>query len=157
MCCSTPPRSDRKFLDRVLRRKNLPWSLCLRRRISCLASGRPLHSLIVHSSAMNLSKFKMLTRWHRVGSFSCSLKNIHWFTNCACLCCGGHVEGFARSTCGLCPTYGGFVRAVVFLHALTTFENVVCFQEMMLLDMVFCFNLQVSFWTSCTELPIKTA
>ena len=157
MCCSTPLRSDRKFLDRVLRRKNLSWSLCLRRRISCLASGRPLHSLIVHSSAMNLSKFRMLTRWHRVGSFSCSLNNIPLVTQLRLPLLWRHVEGFARSTCGLCPTYGGFVRAVVFLHALTTFENVLCFQEMMLLDMVFFFNLQVSCWTSCTELPLKTA
>ena len=33
----------------------------------------------IDSSAVSLSKFKMLTRWYRIGSSCCSLNNIHWF------------------------------------------------------------------------------
>ena len=40
-----------------------------------MARGRPLHRLIIHSSAVSLSKFRMLTRRCRVGSSSCSLNN----------------------------------------------------------------------------------
>ena len=66
--------SARKILDRVLRSaKKFSRSLC--RRISCLASGHPLRRLLIQSSAVSLSKFKMLTIWYRVGSTSCILNN----------------------------------------------------------------------------------
>ena len=39
-----------------------------------LAGGRPLHRLMIHSSAVSLSKFRMLSRWYRVGSALLSLR-----------------------------------------------------------------------------------
>ena len=53
-----------------------------------MACGPPLRRLTIHSSAVRLSKFRMLTRWYRIGSSSCSKKTDHRFPNCACLCCG---------------------------------------------------------------------
>ena len=41
-----------------------------------MAGGHPLHRLILHSSAVSMSKFRMLTRWCRVGSSSCSSNTI---------------------------------------------------------------------------------
>ena len=41
-----------------------------------MASGHPLPRFMIHSSAVNMSKFRMLTRWYRIDSSSCSMDNI---------------------------------------------------------------------------------
>ena len=164
------PRSDRKILDRVLRSKNvLSWPLCLRRGTSCLASGRPLRRLIIYSSAVSLSKFRMWTRWCRHGPSCCSLHYIPLVSKCRMLLLWPHVVGFPRSTCDFVQTYNGFVRAAVFLHVLTmvcvsfrsictTFEIIPCFSEMMLRVVVFCtFLTEVLCQTSCPDLPASRA
>ena len=54
-------------------------SMCCRGGISCLASGHHLRRLIIHASAVSWSKFRMLTRWNRVGSSGCGLHNMPAF------------------------------------------------------------------------------
>ena len=79
--------TNRKILDRVLRSKRT-FLVTVRGRTSCLASGHQLRRMIIHASAVNLSKFRMFARWYRVGSSNCSLNNIPLVSNCSCLCCG---------------------------------------------------------------------
>ena len=60
--CSEGLRSQHSWSRSEESKNYLSCSLCLRGRTSCLESGRPLHQLILHSSAVSLSKFWMLTR-----------------------------------------------------------------------------------------------
>ena len=134
-----------------------------------MGTGHPLHRLIVHSSEVNLSKFKMLTRWYRIGS-SRSSKNkkplvpeVRWpllWRDCV---------GFPRFTCDFVPTVHSFVRAATLLQALkivcvvfqsicTTFEIVSCFLEMMLCGlMILACSTEATCQTSCPEPPLQTA
>ena len=76
------------------------------RRISCLPSGHLLQRLKIHSSAVSLSN-KMLTRWCRVGSSSCSLNNISLVPQLR-LPLRRHGEGVPRSTCDFCHNLSWF-------------------------------------------------
>ena len=86
----------------------------MRRGTSCLASGRPLHRLVIHSSAVSLSKFRMLTRWYRIGSSSCSLNNFPLVPNLR-LSFRRHFVDFPRSTCAFVPTFQFFRTCGYFL------------------------------------------
>ena len=97
--------------------KKLSRSLC--RKISCLAGGHPLHRLIIHSSVVSLSRFRMWTHWYRVGSSNCRLNNIPLVPKLRLPLQRRKVVRFPRFICDFAPTYHGWVGAAVFLHALT--------------------------------------
>ena len=63
----------------------------------------------------------MLARWYRIGSSSCSLQNSPLVPNSRLPLLRRHVvTTFPRSPCDVVPTFHGFVRTALFLHALTT-------------------------------------
>ena len=79
-----------------------------------------------------------------------------------------HVVGFPTSTCDFAPTFNGFVRVAIFLHALaivcvfpsicTTFEILVwCVSAMMLCGSIFLASSTVPCQTSCPDLPLQSA
>ena len=86
---------------------------------SCLASGRPLHQLMIHSGAMTLCKFRMLTRWYRGGSSSCSLNNIPLVPKLRLPSLRRQFVGFPRCTCDVVTTFHCFVRSAILLRALS--------------------------------------
>ena len=86
-----PPQIARFLIELRGVKKTFARSLCLRRRTSCLASGRPLHRLIVHSSAEKLVQ---------VQNVDALVLCCHWFTNSASLCRGGMLC-FPNFTCFL--------------------------------------------------------
>ena len=113
----------------------------------------PLNRLTIHWSAVDLSKFRMLTRWCRVGSFSCSLNNMSAVPKLRLPSLRRHFVGFPRSTSDFVPTFHGFVRAAIFLHALAivcvffpslcTTQGVVCVHHgsMYTCEMDVCFGI----------------
>ena len=127
-------RSDHKIRNRVLMNKKPSRFPCLRKRTSCLDSGRPLRRLIIHASAVSLSKFRILPRWYRVGSSSCGLNNRQLCSQiasafAAASCCGFsgvHLRlgpNFPRfRTCGhlLACTHGSLRLFSIFMHNLRT-------------------------------------
>ena len=161
-------RSDRKILDRVLRSKKffLGQSAC--ERTSCLPCGRPLHRLIIHSSAVSVSKFRMLTRrvscWIRqLWSDQCSIGSPIALAFAAATCCG-----FPRSTCDFVPTLHGFVSAFFGRHLrqlllfpnpfapLSKLSSVV--RKKTFRDVVFfTFLTEVPCQKYCPDLPLQTA
>ena len=142
-------RSDRKILYRVLRSKTfLSRALCLRRRSSGLASGHPLRRLVIHSSAASLSKFRVLTRWYRVGSSSCGLHNIPLDSQSApafaaassCGFSGVHLQPCPNfpwiRTCGcfLARTYDRLRLLPIYLHNLRNYSFVLSGNDALRLD-----------------------
>ena len=137
---------------------------------SCGASGRPLHRLLIHSSAVSLSQVRMLTRWCRGGFTSCSLNNIPLVSQLRLSLLRSHVVVVPKSSCDFVPTFHGFARAGIFSHALTTvcvvipsicstFEIVLSyFLEMMHrgLTILGCL-IEVPCQTSCPDFPMQTA
>ena len=120
MCCSAPSCSDRKILERVLRRSVFSRFFCLRRGTSCLASGRPLRGMMDRASAVSLSKFRIITRGYRVGSAGCSLNILPLISKLRLPLLWRHfVHFFCGSLCDLVPAFLCVVRATVFWHALT--------------------------------------
>ena len=102
-------RSDRKILDRVPRSKNIPSrSLCLRKWTSFLASGHSRLRLIIHSSTVSVSEFRM---WTRVGVAldppAVVRTTYHWFLKFACLCCGV-IVGCSGVLSRVCPNLSWF-------------------------------------------------
>ena len=61
----------------------------------------------------------MLTRWYRTGSSRRSLNNIPRVPKARRPLLRREFMVFLRSSCNFTPTVHGFVRAVIFLHALT--------------------------------------
>ena len=112
---------------------------------------------------MSLSRFWTLTAFGIVLDLLQFETTCHWFPNCACLCCVRHFVVHLR----LCPTFHGFVRAVVVLHArtmfcvfitslCTTFETILsCFSDMMLRVLVFFTFLTAV--PSCPDMPLQNA
>ena len=75
--------------------------------------------VVIHSSAARLSEFKTLTCCCFVGSCSCSLNNFPLVPELRLPLLRRHCVGVQRSTCDFVPTFHGFVRSAMFLHALT--------------------------------------
>ena len=136
---------------------------------SCLASGRPLHQLMIHSGAVTLCKFRMLTRWYRGGSSSCSLNNIPLVPKLRLPSLRRQFVGFPRCTCDVVSTFHCFVRvgyliactfdSLCFLSPVcTTFEILIkCHPEMMLHGlMVSACLTEVPCQTSCPDPPLQT-
>ena len=93
-------------------------SLCLRTRTSCLAAGHPLPRLTIQSSAVSLTKFRMLTRWYRTGSSRCSLKKkYHGFPKCASRC-WAWLYAFLRGPLAISPQLSmvSYVRSFSCMH-----------------------------------------
>ena len=92
----------------------------------------------------------------------------HWFPKVRLPSLWRHFVGCPRSTCDLVPTFHGFVRAAVLLHALTTvcvftppirttFDvGLQCFSDMMPRNMVFprCLT-EVPCQTSCPDFVME--
>ena len=107
-------RSDRKILGRILRRKKTFEVTVLAYRNFLLGWRSPAAPIDKSSERGALVSY-------RIGCSSCSLNNmplvpkkIHlpWLRR--------HFVGLPRSPCEVVATFHGFVRAVVFLPALTT-------------------------------------
>ena len=116
-------RTGRKILDRVLSRK------IFRSHCGCVEGLPAWLALtrcpwVIQSSAVSLSKFRMLTRWYRLGSCSHSLNNKPMVLKLRLPLLRRHRVGFPRLFCDGVPTVHGFARAVccfVHLRELTFF------------------------------------
>ena len=116
VCCSTPPspfrsqhvrsrpEEEKSFIVTVLVKKNFLFGF-----------RSPAAS---NDNTVSLSKFRMLTRWYRVGSFSFGLNNIPLVLDLRLPLLRRHFVNFQRFACDLVPTFHGLVRAADFLHAL---------------------------------------
>ena len=78
----------------------------------------PLHRLKIHSRAVSMSKFRMLTRGFPVASSGYSLNNIPPVPKLRLPLLRRHFVGFSRSTFDFVSNLHCFERAAVFLHAL---------------------------------------
>ena len=74
---------------------------------------------MIHSGAMTLCKFRMLTRWYRGGSSSCSLNNIPLVPKLRLPSLRRQFVGFPRCTCDVVTTFHCFVRSAILLRALS--------------------------------------
>ena len=101
--------SDRKIFDRVLRTKKTFAVTVLVKKNVLHSHGSPV--AWSHAIAVSLSKFRMLTRWSRVGSFSCGLNNIPLVPKLRLPLQRRRYVGFMKSTCDVVPPFHGFVRA----------------------------------------------
>ena len=72
-------------------------STCWRGGITCLASGHHLRRLIIHASAVSMSKFRMLTRWNRVRSSGCGLHIMPPISKLRLPLVRGHLVNFRAS------------------------------------------------------------
>ena len=84
-------RRQQTFLEIIL------GSTCWRGGITCLASGHHLRRLILHASAVSMSKFRMLTRWNRVRSSGCGLHNMPPISKLRLPLVRGHLVNFRGS------------------------------------------------------------
>ena len=72
---------------------------------------------------------RMFTRGYRVGSAGCGLSNVRMTSALRLPLLRRHVVGFLWCTCNAIPAFHFFVRATVFLHALTVicvFDPSIC-------------------------------
>ena len=94
-------------------------STCWRGRISCLASGHDLHRLIIHASALSLSKFRMLTRWNCARSSGRGLHNMPPISQIApAFCAASSCRSSEVHLC--CSLHCQQIRASGVLHMLAT-------------------------------------
>ena len=125
--------SDRKILDRFLRTTKISFLATALAWRNCQLGWRncPLHRFIIHSSAVSLSTFRMLTRWYRIGPSSCSLNNMPRVPKLRLPFLRRHFVGFPDHlrrcpnfpwfrTCGdfLVCTYDSLCLFPIYLHTL---------------------------------------
>ena len=84
-----------------------------------MTTSRALRGVIIHASAVGLSKFRMLTRGYCVASSSCGLNNVTLTSEMHFPLLRRHVVSFFLwSTCELIPAFHCVVRAAIFMHGI---------------------------------------